>query len=598
MLLVFALYAGFVAQSNAQSNTQSSTPSTSQTLAPAAQVVQLIDSKPSAELWPSVRVYADSQQTMSLAQAMDSPALFTVPQGAYGTLGLRTEPIWIKIPLTVAANSDGLWVLDIDYPPMNRLDVYLTQGTQAVQQATFSNLNSVAERLLNSRAHSLVLKTRPGMQYVLYLRAHNMGAMTLPIVISKPVAFHLRALDEQMLQGFLNGIALCFLLFSLLRGLIFRELFHLKYALLITGGLLFTLLHTGIGSQYLWFGNDWIEIHVGGVSAFIASMGSFLFIEHALSHNMKPWLRRSMKIGALLCLVFALCYAFDWIGVQTVTLLVSTLGLVPALLGLPGAVKMARRGQAVGWLFLLAWTVYFVTTAILVEVIKGRIGVSFWTSHSFQFGATFDMFVFMAVLGLQSKAIQDELTESKKAQQRLMALAHSDPLTNLPNRRSLYQTIEQGLQTVDKTHFLAVFMIDLDGFKAVNDRYGHDVGDELLVAVAQRLKRSVREGDMVSRLGGDEFVVVAQQLSSTAQAYEVGQHLLDAINQPFVLSKHTCNIGLTIGLAIAPLDGIDSSNILRQADEAMYSGKRSGKNRIIRSNNARGMSDEDLLALI
>ena len=123
-----------------------------------------------------------------------------------------------------------------------------------------------------------------------------------------------------------------------------------------------------------------------------------------------------------------------------------------------------------------------------------------------------------------------------------------------------------------------MYMIDLDGFKAVNDRYGHDAGDELLVAAARRLQASLRASDVVARVGGDEFVVTVSGLHDDPQAQEIGSHLLEAFAEPFALSQQrNCSVGLTIGYALVPLDGEDAKRLLKRADAAMYAGKQSGK---------------------
>ena len=145
---------------------------------------------------------------------------------------------------------------------------------------------------------------------------------------------------------------------------------------------------------------------------------------------------------------------------------------------MPGAISRARRGESVGFYFLLAWAVYFATTALLIEVIKGRVGVSFWTLHSFQFGATFDMLVFMRVLGLRTKALKTAVQHATRERDSMHSLAHTDPLTGLPNRRRLDTAMNEAIQRARPDHLVAVYMMDLDGFKQVNDLYGHEVGDE------------------------------------------------------------------------------------------------------------------------
>ena len=148
-----------------------------------------------------------------------------------------------------------------------------------------------------------------------------------------------------------------------------------------------------------------------------------------------------MKAGAAVLFATALAYAFDLLHVHQVSSVVGTLGLAPAVLGMPGAVVRARRGDPVGWYFLAAWVGYFVSTALMVGMIKGHVGVNFWTLHSFQFGATLDMLLFMRVIGLRMKAIHAAAQHATRERDTLLSLAHTDALTGLPNRRGLDATL-------------------------------------------------------------------------------------------------------------------------------------------------------------
>eukprot|EP01137_Pigoraptor_chileana_P022851 Opistho-2@88241 len=232
----------------------------------------------SVQAWPAVSLLADPGKQLQLEQVLARLDQFTPPTGAYATLGLRKEAIWLRIPVEVAAGVPGLWVLDIDYAVLNRIDVHVLREGQLIQQALLGNLQAYSQRPISSRSHALSLELKPGARHELLLRVENVGAMILPITLNRPPAFHARAMGEQMLQGVLNGLGLCLLLYSLAQGLSLREPLFFKYALLISGSLLFSLLQFGIGAQYLWTDNIWMELHMGGLSAFIAACGSFLFI--------------------------------------------------------------------------------------------------------------------------------------------------------------------------------------------------------------------------------------------------------------------------------------------------------------------------------
>jgi diguanylate cyclase (GGDEF)-like protein len=159
----------------------------------------------------------------------------------------------------------------------------------------------------------------------------------------------------------------------------------------------------------------------------------------------------------------------------------------------------------------------------------------------------------------------------------------TDELTGLPNRRRWAAQVEQALAQDLPGECRAVVMFDLDGFKQVNDRWGHDIGDELLVAVGQRLQSNLRGSDVVARLGGDEFVVTAAGLADEGQARDLGAKLVEAFRTPFALSgERRIEVGLTIGYVLVPLDGLDPVSLLRQADAAMYAGKQRGKGCCVR----------------
>jgi hypothetical protein len=273
----------------------------------------------------------------------------------------------------------------------------------------------------------------PGQPYELWLRVETAEAMVLPITFNKPAAQLSRAVDEQMLQGVLTGLALCLLIYSFAQWISLRDPLFAQYALLLTGSLLFSLHFFGVGKQYLWADNPWFEVHGASLAALIATCGSFLFISQALAgHLPRSRLLWSMRAGAVLCVVLALVYALDGVSTHTITRLVSILGLVPALMGIPGALRRARGGDSIGTTLLIAWLVYFAATAIVVGVIRGWLPVNFWTLHSFQFGATIDMLLFMRVLGLRVRGLHTAAQVASEERDAMRSLAHTDPSRVLP----------------------------------------------------------------------------------------------------------------------------------------------------------------------
>jgi diguanylate cyclase (GGDEF)-like protein/PAS domain S-box-containing protein len=177
-------------------------------------------------------------------------------------------------------------------------------------------------------------------------------------------------------------------------------------------------------------------------------------------------------------------------------------------------------------------------------------------------------------------ALGNDITPMKEHQNQLEHIAHYDILTNLPNRVLLADRLSQAmLQCSRHKQYLAVVFIDLDGFKAVNDSYGHDVGDELLIAISVRMKNVLREGDTLSRIGGDEFVAVLADLATVEDCEPVVERLLLAASDPVTVSDVVLNISASIGVTLYPQDNSDTDLLMRHADQAMYVAKASGKNR-------------------
>ncbi len=177
-------------------------------------------------------------------------------------------------------------------------------------------------------------------------------------------------------------------------------------------------------------------------------------------------------------------------------------------------------------------------------------------------------------------ALFSDITALKEHENQLEHIAHYDTLTALPNRVLLADRLQQALaQALRRGTRLAVVYLDLDGFKAVNDSHGHDAGDQLLIAVAHRMKQALREGDTLARIGGDEFVAVLLDLVDI-EASALLTRLLTAAAEPAPVSDLVLQVSASIGVTFYPqADEIDAEQLLRQADQAMYQAKLSGKNR-------------------
>ena len=194
-------------------------------------------------------------------------------------------------------------------------------------------------------------------------------------------------------------------------------------------------------------------------------------------------------------------------------------------------------------------------------------------------------------LGAQDFLVKDGLTrrtllrvlncavERKRAEQRLVQLAHYDQLTGLLNRASFYEQLTRAVTRARRQHQrMALMMLDVDGFKAVNDTFGHDAGDGLLQELSHRMRQVFREYDLIARLGGDEFAIALTELETAGSVSTVAERVLNTLSTPVELTSHRVSVSASIGISVFPDSAESISDLLKRADLAMYEAKALGKN--------------------
>lgn len=199
-----------------------------------------------------------------------------------------------------------------------------------------------------------------------------------------------------------------------------------------------------------------------------------------------------------------------------------------------------------------------------------------WEEHSLM-GEVFQFTSYRTGDGSLVLIIKDD-TERYVDQQRLAYMAYHDALTGLANREQFFTRLRQEIAQPSATEKgLAILFMDLDGFKAVNDQYGHDLGDWLLVQVSERLRNCIRDRDIVSRFGGDEFAAIIHNGASSKTLVAILERIINVISSPFYYNDIAINIGISIGVSIYPVNSPDIVILVTQADAAMYSAKQSGR---------------------
>ena len=174
-------------------------------------------------------------------------------------------------------------------------------------------------------------------------------------------------------------------------------------------------------------------------------------------------------------------------------------------------------------------------------------------------------------------ATHEDVTERRRAEQQIAHMARHDALTDLPNRVLLREQLEHELKRVKRGEIIAMLCLDLDHFKSVNDTLGHPIGDELLKLVADRLRGCTREPDTIARLGGDEFAIIMTQLRQPSDAAVLARRIRTSVSRPYQVDGHQIISDISIGISIAPVDGTEPDQLLKNADMALYGAKADGR---------------------
>ncbi len=302
---------------------------------------------------------------------------------------------------------------------------------------------------------------------------------------------------------------------------------------------------------------------------------------------------------ALLGSLSAFAYAFDpgaarerlfvRVGVRALILSVALVAAGAAMW------RFYRRSTATGPRFVsFAFFACGLHQGLLFGIAGG------WLGLGYGLGLGYLDLLLIGLLGLSTVVwlLEEEHFRLTDASRQIEQLAFFDMVTGLPNRKLFLDRLRQEMElSAQEGKGAALLFLDLDHFKRINDSYGHDVGDLALAAVAERLRHSVREGDVVGRLGGDEFTVLLPGVASPAEAAAAAGQLLERLREPLSAGGHRMVLAASVGSSLFPADGDDPGTLLRKADIAMYRAKEAGRNRHVGFDDAMSESSRERYAL-
>lgn len=573
------------------------------------------------DLAGKVQYLADASGKLTIADVRQRTGEFkTWPASADLNFGYQGRVYWIRLPFVANQDAPHDWVLEVAYPPLGNVDVYLADGKVLHGGANVP----YTSRPVGHRNHVFrfqpaalpaaspaqddkAAKAAPVTELLMRVESETTGL--IPVRLRSEQVFHNYNTNSMFAMGLYYGLlfalgAYNLMLFVALRSAAFG--YYVLWIVALAGGVAGL---NGVAAQYVW--RDWGEGNIVVLPVFLLASNAcaILFSRNFLDsrRNFPTFDRLLLVLGwysliaCLLTPLLPLRLAIQGMSITAITVTSMLIGL---------AVVSVRRGVPSARYYLAAWIVLLLGSLLTAMRNFGLVPNMFISQYGLQLGSAFEMLLLSFALAARFNELKRAREEAMRqheaelesrvhertaelaatnvrladSEAQLRALANQDALTGLANRRHFAEVLEVAIaQTSRMNASMAVLLIDLDGFKPVNDRHGHAAGDKVLETVAARLRAAVRAHDVAARIGGDEFAVVLSAPQTQADAERVGMKLVEVISAPIALGTpdgESVTVGASVGVVLTGAATTTADALMAQADAAMYAAKAAGRGHV------------------
>jgi diguanylate cyclase (GGDEF)-like protein len=593
-------------------------------IAPSAVAFPLESEKNMISLGSHYMILEDSARNLNVKDVIAGPATAGFkPLGIVDpNLGYSQSVIWLRADIENRLTKPSSWFIEMPFPTLDSINMFIIdrETGEILSSQSAGDLKPFDERPYPHRNFVFPVTLPPSKNLAAFIRVDSRGSLTVSAFLWPPDLFHQNSQNGYFALSLYFGVLIALFAYNLLLYISLGDRIYFYYILFVGTMALGQFSWNGLGNEYLWpnlpaWGN------VSPIAGFDAT-GLFGAIFSRMFLNTRrsaPSLDKAILVCAavfaiLLVTIPVTPYQFNAKATSATAVIFSLVAI------LSGIVCLARGFTSARY-FLLAWTMLLIGTAALGARNLGWIPTNFLTLYAMLIGSALEMILLSFALAerindlrrekevaeteayeakktmvetlertekeldervhVRTRELQDVNLRLRESEALLRKMAHHDHLTGLANRslldESLLQAIERAKRNKGK---IAVLLADLDGFKPVNDNHGHDVGDELLKVIADRLKATVRSSDTVARIGGDEFVLLLDTIKEPQDAIHMAEKALASISEPVNVRGAELKVSASIGVAIFPDDGMEAETLVKHADRAMYSAKLAGRNQL------------------
>jgi len=487
--------------------------------------------------------------------------------------GIGAKPVWIHFAVDNPAAAPVQKKLSIETAWLDRIDVYFQYRGSTVASIRVGDQQAFTQRPITSRYFVFDQAFNAGVSDV-FIRVETPDPMVVPIYLLNPEASRIRQTQQEFSYGIVYGFLLALMAYNAILFASLRSARYLFYAVYLAMFIVMNIAYTGHGFAWLWPGSTGWQQWSNPVLMYFYGVSGLLFACRFL--DLRVYFPRVRTAVFGYCAVFgALLAAAIVLGNQKLALLLtfSFVFLFTCIMLLLGAISV-HAGQKPARYFLIAAIAAMTGAGLTTLSVWGFISHNTWTFRAVEIGMLIDATLLALALAYQLRVGHEERLRAER-------LAQLDPLTGLNNRRAFYdKTSPCWNNALRHQHDTSVMLLDIDLFKQINDAHGHAHGDEVLQALADILKQSVRQGDILARWGGEEFIVFLPE-TSMQEATALAERLRTAIAD-MRIPRESGATAVTASFGIAQLERNQSTldALIASADECLYQSKQQGRNRV------------------
>lgn len=522
------------------------------------------------------------------------------------SFGFSKSVYWIHFSLKVDEIHKDSLLLQLEYPLIDNVTLFVPTGQGEFVESSTGDTLPFSKRELESRTFLFHIPVHGGERHHYYMRLQTNGSMLMPLSLWTHDAFFEHTNTINLIFGGYYAIMLILMIAALVAFIKIRDNLFLFYAVYLMTYLLFQFSLNGFSYQYLWPESPWFNSRA--TSAFIGLVviggvlfsGSFLQIWGEKHRYIKRLFH--LLLGAGFFSVFLSLFGDYELAVKVSV----SLGLILPPIVLAAIISALSIGYRPARYFLGAWSIFLIGVFIAALLQFGLLPSNFLTLYAMQIGSTLEIILlgyalldridllriekvqareeankYLVQLNEKLESLVRERTKNlEEKNNELSQLAIHDGMTGLLNHKAAIDFLTIMHQASERYgHDLSVIMLDIDFFKAINDQYGHQAGDIVIISIADILTQTIRESDGCGRYGGEEFILILPETNGE-KAYELAERIRKNIMQLNIAEIDNNPVSVSFGISVFdPL--VDDADLLSQADKALYKAKQSGRNTVI-----------------